>query len=204
MIKKSTKLLCLMALFVSLSNLANGQTDFKNSVKISPLTFPKGKIAVIHYERSVYKNFTIALGVAPLLEPLLGSWLYPINKFNTGLAIDPEIRWYAKSDKVMDGFFFGIYNTTRFSSWESSNDYTDLFTSKPTVLLDVSLTRTIYGIQLGSQKLIGKNIAIDVYGGAGLSASNYKAYKMGTKDLYEQTSVGGINLRLNVSIGYQF
>ena len=203
MIKKFKKVMCLLALFISLSNLSNGQTNFKNSVKLSPITFTKGQIAVIHYERSIYKNFTIGMGVSNIsFKPILGSFLYPIDKFNMGLAIDPEIRWYAKSDKIMDGFFFGFYNSTRFSSWESSTTGASLFTDN--VLLDVSVRKSIYGLQLGAQKLMGKHIAIDVYGGAGLSGTKYKAYNRGTKDLYETQNSGGINLRLNLSIGYQF
>ena len=112
--------------------LVNTQTfaQQQKAIKISPFTFLKGQPVMIHYEHNVFKSFTMGVGVAPIMwGPIIGSLLYPPTKFNTGIAIDPEIRWYAKNDKVMDGFFVGLYNSNRFSSWAgtSTEEIFDLY-----------------------------------------------------------------------------
>jgi hypothetical protein len=205
--KKGMKnLLIIAALFAASTDVkgqVKGQADFKNSVKVTPLAFLKGQIAVVHYERSVYRNLTVGLGAAPIFfPPLLGAILYPVDQFNNGLAIDPEVRMYAKSDKVMDGFFFGLYSSNRFSSWESSTTFSSSFST--TLPLDVSFRRSVYGVQLGTQKLLGKHFCVDFYGGLGLSTSKYKVYYADTKNIYEEQNATGLNVRLNVSLGYQF
>jgi len=66
MIKKLTKLLSLMVLFVLLSNLANGQTIFQKSAKLSPLTLTKesNNIVTIAYNQPI-ENFKIKVYWVP-------------------------------------------------------------------------------------------------------------------------------------------
>jgi hypothetical protein len=200
--KKGMRNLLLIAAMFIASTDVKGQADFKNSVKVTPLAFLKGQIAVLHYERAVNPNITVGIGVAPIFfPPVLGAILYPIDQFNNGIAIDPEIRYYAKSDKVMDGFFFGAYSSNRFSSWESSGTLSSGFNTDP---LNLSFRRSIFGVQAGTQKLLGEHFCIDFYGGMGVSFSQYKAYSAFTNKLLEVQDASGLNLRLNVSIGYQF
>jgi hypothetical protein len=98
----------------------------KNILKVSPLVFAKGQIIQVHYERQLFGNFTGAVGLAPIFFPnIWGSLLYPVKEFKGGIAIDPEFRWYANSDKIMDGFFIGVYNSMRFSKWSSEGDLID-------------------------------------------------------------------------------
>lgn len=199
--KGMRNLLLIAAMFISSTDV-QGQADFKNSVKVTPFAFLKGQIAVLHYERAVNPNITVGIGVAPIFfPPVLGVILYPIDQFNNGIAIDPEIRYYANSDKVMDGFFFGAYSSNRFSSWESSGTLSSGFNTDP---LNLYFRRSIFGVQAGTQKLLGEHFCIDFYGGMGLSFSQYKAYSAFTNKLLEVQDASGLNLRLNVSIGYQF
>ena len=200
--KKGMRILLIIAALFTASTNVKGQANFKNSVKVTPLAFLKGQIAVVHYERAVYRNMTLGIGVAPIFfPPVLGAILYPIDQFNNGIAIDPEFRYYAKSDKVMDGFFFGAYSSNRFSSWESSGTLSSGFNTDP---LNLSFRRSIFGVQAGTQKLLGEHFCIDFYGGMGVSFSQYKAYSAFTNKLLEVQDASGLNVRLNVSIGYQF
>jgi hypothetical protein len=187
------------------------QTEMKNAIKVTPITFVKGQLIMVHYERAVFKNMTVAIGAAPVITgPLIGSLAFPVDKFKNGFAIDPEIRWYAKSDKVMDGFFFGLYNSNRFSSWESSADYGSIFLLDPTYTgsenakLNVSARKTIVGIQLGTHRLIGKHFSVDFYSGVGFSGSKTTAKYADTKEVFDEVSAGGVNLRLNVALGWRF
>jgi len=177
----------------------------QKAIKISPFTFLKGQPVMIHYEHNVVKSLTMGVGVAPIIwAPLFGSILYPPSKFNTGIAIDPEVRWYAKNDKVMDGFFVGLYNSNRFSSWETTTSTIDLldldFTEGD---WDVKNRKTIVGLQLGVQRLMGDHFAVDFYSGIGLNSNTTTATRR--SDLYtEKTPSAGVNLRLNVALGWQF
>jgi len=116
--KKYTAVLFLM-LAISYSSFS--QPREPNIIKISPFVFLKGQLIEVHYERAFYNQLSAGIGLAPIIfPPLIGSLLYPVDEFSPGIAIDPEIRWYAKADKVMDGFFIGRYSSNRFSSWTSS------------------------------------------------------------------------------------
>ncbi len=97
---------------------SNAQSTGANVIKVSPLTFMSGRLAAVHYERQIGKQFTFGIGAAPLFwRPLFGSISYPITEFKNGFSVDPEFRWYAKSDKVMDGFFVGLYGSYIKSNW---------------------------------------------------------------------------------------
>jgi len=205
------KITSILFLSLIIANSMFAQKEMKNAIKVTPITIIKGQAIMIHYERVVFKNMTAGIGVAPVvMGPLIGSLAFPVEKFKSGIAIDPEIRWYAKSDKVMDGFFFGLYNSNRFSSWESSADYTSIFLLNPTysgtenTKLNVSARKTIVGIQLGTHRLLGKHFSVDFYSGVGFSGSKTTAKYADTKEIYDEVSAGGVNLRLNVALGWRF
>ncbi|WP_338410795.1 DUF3575 domain-containing protein [uncultured Flavobacterium sp.] len=186
--------------------LVNTQTfaQQQKAIKISPFTFLKGQPVMIHYEHNVFKSFTMGVGVAPIMwGPIIGSLLYPPTKFNTGIAIDPEIRWYAKNDKVMDGFFVGLYNSNRFSSWEgtSTEEIFDLYSEINE--WDIKNRKIIVGLQLGVQRLIGDHFSVDFYSGIGFN-SNLTTATRKIDQYTETTPSGGVNLRLNVALGWQF
>jgi hypothetical protein len=191
-----------LVLFVSFYTISIAQQ--KKAIKVSPFTFIKGQPAMFHYEHNVFKSFTMGVGAAPVLwGPLLGSLLYPPTKFNPGIAIDPEVRWYAKNDKVMDGFFVGLYNSNRFSSWEgkSTEEVFDVYSDLND--WDVKNRKIIVGLQLGVQRLIGDHFCVDFYSGFGFSSNVTTATRIVDK-YTESTTTAGVNLRLNVALGWQF
>lgn len=190
--------------FYALGQKKNG-TPHSNIIKISPFTFLKGQIPMVHFERVVYGNLTASIGVAPILfGPLIGSLVFPPDKFNGGIAVDPELRWYAKSDKVMDGFYFGFYNSYRSSKWESSVSAKDIFKVNTTPDLKVSSTKLIGGIHFGTQRMLGEHFAVDVNGGIGFSRSKTFAKEYSSQKLYDKTTGGGVNLKLGISLGWRF
>jgi hypothetical protein len=165
---------------------------------------------MIHYEHNIFNGLTIGAGVAPVLwGPIIGSLAYPPSEFNTGVAIDPEIRWYAKSDQVMDGFFVGLYNSNRFSSWYSGASTVDIFDIDGESDIydldgyDVTNRKIIVGLQLGVQKLLGEHFCFDFYSGIGFQG-NVTTATGRTTNYVDRVEGGGINLRCNISIGWQF
>lgn len=184
----------------------------KSAVKVTPVTILKGQLAMVHYEYNAWGNATVSLGVAPVISgPILGALAYPVTEFGGGIAIDPEIRWYGKDDGAMNGFFFGLYNSNRFSNWTSSyNDILSLGLNLDFEDLDadddsyeVSATKSIVGMQLGTHKPLGDHFSVDFYSGLGLSLANTNAVGNNTGKSNDIPS-GGINLRLNIAFGYQF
>lgn len=208
--KTMRKITTAFVLFIICVNTIKAQTEMKNAVKVTPITILKGQAIMVHFERSLFKNMTAGIGIAPVISgPLIGSLAFPVDKFKSGIAIDPEIRWYAKSDKVMDGFFFGLYNSNRFSSWESSTTFSDIFLTNPnyngtSTKLNVSARKIIFGIQLGTHRLIGKHFSVDFYSGVGFSGSTTTAKYEDTKEVYDEIQAGGVNLRLNLALGWRF
>lgn len=179
----------------------------KMAVKLSPLTVAKGQLMMAHFEYNFAKNYTAAIGMAPIMwGPLIGSLAYPPTDFNTGIAIDPEIRWYAKNDGVMDGFFIGLYNSSRLSSWSANVGTGDLFDFDDILDDDgweVKNRKFIGGFQLGVQKLMGDHFSFDFYSGFGIQANKTTATNR-TTQYVDEIDAGGVNLRFNFSIGYQF
>jgi hypothetical protein len=174
----------------------------KNIVKITPIVQLKGQLIELNYERSLGGNFSAGIGIAPIIfKPILGSLLYPPTNFNLGWAFDPEIRWYAKSDKVMDGFFIGLYNSSRFSSWTGLSTV-DILNSNSTEK-SIKNSKFIYGFQLGTERMMGKHFVFDFYAGLGYANSIYKVTDLNTK-VETIDKVPGINLRLNIAFGYRF
>ncbi len=206
--KMKTIMAVLILSFIGLNSI-NAQSKMKNALKVTPLTIIKGQALMIHYERAVIKNMTVGVGVAPIFTaPLIGTLAYPADKMKSGIAVDPEIRWYAKSDKIMDGFFFGLYNSNRFSSWESTNDIVELFNPNDSPYdsdeLNVSARKTIVGLQLGTHRLLGDHFSIDFYSGFGLSGSKTTAKYASNNLVYDEIITVGANLRLNIAVGWVF
>ena len=204
------KLVLLFIVLAAISFNSNAQKN-ANVIKLTPFTFLKGQMFMVHYERHLFSKMSIGVGVAPIFTaPLLsiGTLSYIPTTFNLGIAIDPEIRWYAKSNDVMDGFFVGFYNSNRFSSWESTSDgTTDFFDySLSSFKVDVKNNKHIFGLQLGVQKMMSDHISIDFYSGLGLNVN--KTTASGTREdgtlFTEEIGGAGINLRLNLAVGYRF
>lgn len=214
-LQKLTKKTLLISTFTTLTSLhvmgymndsISNRAPMPNIIKVSPFTFLKGQIPMIHFERVIYKNLTASIGVAPILfGPLIGTLAFPPDKFNGGFAIDPELRWYAQSDKVMDGFYFGFYNSIRSSMWESIFSSKDIFKNQYTTPdLKVSSTKVIGGIHIGTERLIGKHFTVDVNGGIGLSKSKTVAKKSVSNQFYDQAIGGSVNLKFDIALGWRF
>lgn len=180
--------------------------SMKNVIKITPIVFLQGQLVRISYERSIGSHFTVGLGVAPIVFPdLLASLAYPPTSgdgFKGGIALDPEIRWYAASDKAMDGFFLGLYNSTRFSSWDAQSTV-QILGSSNTDQYKVNRSMLKYGFELGFEKMMGKHFLFDIFGGLGLIGDNITATNQRTKAI-ETLPSGGIDVRFNFSFGYRF
>mgnify|MGYP006126803019 CR=1 FL=1 len=197
-----------IALVLSLTSLGFLAQN-KLAVKITPITFHKKMIIMAHAEYNFAGNFTGSIGLAPIFyAPLAASLEFPVVDMNSGISIDPEIRWYAKSDGVMDGFFIGLYNSTRFTSWETYDYWYDGYifgigSSNVDEVYKAKNTKTIYGFELGVQKLMGDHFSVDFYAGLGVQ-SNRTVAKGETTGNVQTQDWGGINGRLNVSFGWQF
>ncbi len=211
------KLVLLFIVLAAISFNSNAQKN-ANVIKLTPFTFLKGQMFMLHYERNLFSKMSVGIGIAPVFTgPIfsLGTLSYIPNpsSYNLGIAIDPEIRWYAKSNDVMDGFFIGFYNSNRYSSWESTTEgvnVTELFSetanfSSP-FTVQVKNQKHIFGLQLGVQKMMSDHISIDFYSGLGFNGN--KTTATGTREdgtIYKDEIPGaGINLRLNLAVGYRF
>ncbi len=192
-------------IFISVIHIQTmGQSSGANIIKVSPLTFMSGRLAAVHYERQLGKQFTFGIGAAPLFwRPLFGSISYPITEFKNGFSIDPEFRWYAKSDKVMDGFFIGLYGSYIKSKWITELSLDDLLKDNYYDTYDVNQSKMTSGIQFGTEKMIGEHFVFDFYTGVGFFKKNTDATNQRTNRIDNETT-GGPNLRLGVSIGYRF
>jgi hypothetical protein len=117
--------------------------------------------------------------------------------------------------KNMEGFYFGLYSSQRFSS-NQLDEYTDYlmdpadstyYYANPTGGFQNLNTRvSIYGAQIGYQKFQGKDdrFIIDVYAGGGTKITSRK-YSDGNSMLvggFSNSVKSGIALRLNFSIGF--
>ncbi len=172
----------------------------RNVLKVSPLVFSKGQLIQVHYERQLFGSFTGGVGLAPIFfSNIWGSILYPVADFKGGFAIDPEFRWYANSDKVMDGFFIGVYNSMRYSKWSNEGDLIDY--GQPKEKREVNSRRTIVGFTFGTERQFGEHFIFDFYSGIGLSSTTFKVTGPITN---KEEKTGGVHLRLNLAFGYRF
>lgn len=203
----------ILGVLVSTATMA----QHKHAIKVSPFTFLKGQPAMVHYEYNAFNNATLSLGLAPVISgPILGSVVFPPTEFNSGIAIDPEIRWYGKDNGAMNGFFFGLYNSNRLTSWTSATTDIDLSALLTGEFIeeyddsgnplnssyDVKARKNIVGIQLGTHKPLGDHFSVDFYSGFGISIANTEATGNNTGTVSNVPS-GGINLRLNLAFGWQ-
>ena len=167
-------------------------------------------------------RISVALGFSQNLIPkssgldnLAGGTYFQQNlsNSNAGISLDPEVRIYTR--KNMEGFYFGLYSSQRFSS-SSLDEYNNYFMdpvdstyyyANPTGgVQDLSTRVSIYGAQIGYQKFQGQNdrFIIDVYAGGGTKITSRK-YSNGNSMLaggYVNQVKNSIALRLNFSIGY--
>lgn len=178
---------------------------YKTVIKVSPMTFIKGQPFMLHFERAVSGHSTVELGVAPIIwGPIIGTFNFVPDKFHTGIAIDPEIRWYAKTDHLLNGFFFGFYNSNRFSTWDSSESFDEAIYGNSPPDLKVKSRKLIFGFQIGSERLFGKHFLIDFYSGLGLSTTNTIAEVADSGRFYDELNTVGANFRFNVAFGWAF
>ena len=206
-----------VSLLLSVLVCTTAMAQHKHAIKVSPFTFLKGQPLMVHYEYNAFNNATISLGLAPVVSgPILGSLVFPPTEFNSGFAIDPEIRWYAKDAGAMNGFFFGLYNSNRLTNWTTVTgeidiaslltgefvEENDAFGNPLNASYDVKASKHIFGFQLGTHKPLGDHFSVDFYSGLGLSVANTEATGSNTGTVSNIPS-GGINLRLNLAFGWQ-
>jgi hypothetical protein len=187
------------------------------AIKITPVTVLKNQYAVLGVEWFLPKQDQISIGLSvgknivnkgaglDGLDDIFDLDDYDYTQIDEtskpGWAIDPELRWYA--DKQMDGFFLGLYSSQRFSSV----DFKETVFSSPesNKIMPLRTHVGIYGLQLGFEKLFGKNdrVVFDFYFGLGAKITSRK---FDTSDLigpgFENNSTFGIATRGNIAIGY--
>jgi len=204
--------------------LASFAASAQFAIKYTPIVFFRNMKYTVHAEYMIPNSprISVALGYSENLIPkssgldnLAGGTYFSQNldNSNAGFSLDPEVRMYTR--KNMEGFYFGLYSSQRFSS-SSLDEYTDYlmdpadssyYYANPTGGVQNLNTRvSIYGAQIGYQKFQGKNdrFIIDVYAGGGTKITSRK-YTDGNSMLlggFTNSEKNSIALRLNFSIGY--
>ena len=194
------------------------------AIKYTPVVFLRNMKYTVHAEYMIPNSprISVALGFSENLVPKssglenFGGGTYfqrNLNNGNAGFSIDPEVRMYTR--KNMEGFYFGLYSSQRFSS-SSFDEFADYlmdpadstyYYANPTGGVQNLNTRvSIYGAQIGYQKFQGKSdrFIIDVYAGGGTKITSRK-YTDGNSMLvggFTNSVRNGVALRLNFSIGY--
>jgi hypothetical protein len=194
------------------------------AIKYTPLVFLRNMKYTVHAEYMIPNSprISVALGFSQNLVPKssglenYGGGTYfqrNLDNGNAGFSIDPEVRMYTR--KNMEGLYFGLYSSQRFSS-SSLDEYTDYlmdpvdstyYYANPTGgVQDLNTRVSIYGAQIGYQKFQGKDdrFIIDVYAGGGTKITTRK-YSDGNSMLvggFSNSVKSGIALRLNFSIGF--
>ena len=194
------------------------------AIKYTPIVFFRNMKYTVHAEYMIPNSprISVALGFSQNLIPKSsgldnnGGGTYfqqNLDNSNAGFSLDPEVRIYTR--KNMEGFYFGLYSSQRFSSsqLDEYNDYlmdpadSTYYYANPTGGFQNLNTRvSIYGAQIGYQKFQGKDdrFIIDVYAGGGTKITSRK-YTNGNTLLaggYVNEVKNGIALRLNFSIGF--
>ena len=204
--------------------LASFAASAQFAIKYTPLVFLRNMKYTVHAEYMIPNSprISVALGFSQNLFPKSsgldstagGTYFQQnLNKSNAGISLDPEVRVYTR--KNMEGFYFGLYSSQRFSS-SQLDEYTDYimnpadstyYYENPTGgFQDLNTRVSIYGAQIGYQKFQGKNdrFIIDVYAGGGTKITS-RRYTNGNSMLvggYQNGVKNGIALRLNFSIGF--
>jgi hypothetical protein len=204
--------------------LASFAASAQFAIKYTPIVFFRNMKYTVHAEYMIPNSprISVALGFSQNLIPkssgldnLAGGTYFSQNldNSNAGFSLDPEVRMYTR--KNMEGFYFGLYSSQRFSSsqLDEYNDYlmdpvdSTYYYANPTGGFQNLNTRvSIYGAQIGYQKFQGKDdrFIIDVYAGGGTKITSRK-YTNGNSLLaggYVNEVKNGIALRLNFSIGF--
>ena len=194
------------------------------AIKYTPLVFLRNMKYTVHAEYLIPNTprISVALGFSKNLVPkssgldsLAGGTYFQqnLNNSKAGFSIDPEVRMYTR--KNMEGLYFGLYSSQRFSSseLEEFNDYlmnpvdSTYYYANPTGGVQKLNTRvSVYGAQIGYQKFLGADdrFIFDFYAGGGTKITSRK-YKEGNSLLtggYTNSVKSGIALRLNFSIGF--
>jgi hypothetical protein len=194
------------------------------AIKYTPIVFFRNMKYTVHAEYMIPNSprISVALGFSQNLVPkssglenFAGGTYFQQNtdNSNAGISLDPEVRMYTR--KNMEGFYFGLYSSQRFSSsqLDEYNDYlmdpadSTYYFANPTGGFQNLNTRvSIYGAQIGYQKFQGKDdrFIIDVYAGGGTKITSRK-YTDGNSMLtggFTNSVKNGIALRLNFSIGF--
>lgn len=195
------------------------------AIKYTPLVFLRNMKYTVHAEYMIPNSprISVALGFSQNLFPkssglenMAGGTYFQQNldNSNAGISLDPEVRMYTR--KNMEGFYFGLYSSQRFSSnqldeftdyYQDPQDTTTYIYANPTGGFQNLDTRvSIYGAQIGYQKFQGKNdrFIIDVYAGGGTKITSRK-YTDGNSMLvggFTNSVKNGAALRLNISIGF--
>ena len=204
--------------------LASFASSAQFAIKYTPIVFFRNMKYTVHAEYMIPNSprISVALGFSQNLIPkssgLVNSaggtyFQQNLDNSNAGFSLDPEVRMYTR--KNMEGFYFGLYSSQRFSS-SQLDEYTDYlmdpadstyYYANPTGGFQNLNTRvSIYGAQIGYQKFQGKDdrFIIDVYAGGGTKITSRK-YTDGNSLLaggYVNEVKNGIALRLNFSIGF--
>jgi hypothetical protein len=194
------------------------------AIKYTPLVFFRNMKYTVHAEYMIPNSprISVALGFSQNLIPKssgldnYGGGTYfqqNLNNSNAGFSLDPEVRMYTR--KNMEGLYFGLYSSQRFSS-SSLDEYADYlmdpadstyYYANPTGGVQNLNTRvSIYGAQIGYQKFLGAEdrFIFDFYAGGGTKLTSRK-YSNGNNLLlggYENSVKSGVALRLNFSIGF--
>ena len=193
------------------------------ALKITPVTVLKNQLIMVHGEWFLpsQDQISLSLGLAPNLAPKLDAFgdfddllngsdftylatdAYSLVDAKPGFSFDPELRWYA--DEQMDGFFLGLYSSQRFSRGVRLDEY---YLSNPTGGFITSKSRvSIYGLQLGFEKLFGENdhFVFDFYFGGGIKQTKYNWNESNlTGPGRSSDPTIGLALRGNIAIGYAF
>ena len=204
--------------------LASFAASAQFAIKYTPIVFLRNMKYTVHAEYMIPNSprISVALGFSQNLIPKSsgidnysgGTYFQQnLNNSNAGISLDPEVRIYTR--KNMEGLYFGLYSSQRFSS-SSLDEYTDYlmdpvdstyYYANPTGgVQDLNTRVSIYGAQIGYQKFQGKDdrFIIDVYAGGGTKITSRK-YTDGNSMLvggFANSTKNGIALRLNFSIGF--
>jgi hypothetical protein len=188
------------------------------AIKLTPVGVLKNQYAVLGVEWFLPKQDQISIGLGVGKNILnKGAGLEGLDDFfleenyyydqiestsKPGWAFDPELRWYA--DKKMDGFFLGLYSSQRFSSVDFA-EIANTGIAESNKIMPLKTHVGIYGLQLGFEKLLGKNdrFVFDFYFGLGAKLTNRK---FDVSNLigqgYESSNSFGLATRGNIAIGY--
>lgn len=198
-------------------------------VKVTPVTILRNMLFTVHGEYAISPTVSLALGISPNAAPKsnflddidnnTGDYCYEWNVDNAkaGFSIDPEFRWY--SDAMMDGFFFGAYSSFRFGSSSfdefvgeelfdpfTGDSYGFSYCDTPTGRsLDMKTMVIVAGPQFGWEKLLGAQdrFVFDGYLGVGAKITNRSYTGSVEGPGYDNSSVFGLGVRGNVSLGYR-